>query len=385
VPRFPDLDSIDRRLKGSVFSALAQKIASLEGEVCPLHIGDTWLELDPLFDARQLEDVEPNRPHRYSNPIGIPAFLEAVVEKVRFRNNIAVEGPENVVATVGATGGLYLAARIGLSAGDEVLILTPHWPQIRSIATVVGGVPVEVPLVPGEDDADVVRTAIEEKLSPRTAAIYINTPCNPTGTMLREPALAAISDFARSNDLWIWSDEVYDEYAFADEHVSIAVMAPERTLTVYAMSKAYGMAGYRCGYLVGPEDAISAARKVATYAWYSVPTPAQLAAIRAFEHGDAWLTHARDSYQSVGRQVADSLALPHPEGSTFLFPDVAAHLDDRGIQGFLEDCLDDNVVLAPGISFGDEFQTHVRLCFTCAPPDVVLRGVRRLATRMGMG
>jgi N-succinyldiaminopimelate aminotransferase len=366
-----------------VFTALAPRIASLEGEVYPLHAGDTWLEPDPAFDCRRVEAVESVRPHRYSNPHGIPSLLRALVDKVRVRNRIPVEGIDNVLVTAGATGALHVVARTTISAGDEALLLAPYWPLIRGAVVLAGGVPVEVPVLTEAFDAEIVRSALEERLTARTAVVYLNTPCNPTGCVLGTPVLEAIADLARAHGLWIWSDEVYEDYAYSGDHTSIAELAQERTLTVFSFSKAYGVAGYRCGYLVGPREPVTAARRAAAYIWYSVATPSQLAAVRALEGGAAWLERARESYRTVGEDAADRLDVPRPEGGTFLFLDVAPQLDNRGLAGFLEDCLDDNLVLAPGTSFGPSFDSWVRLCFTCAPPDVVRRGVDRLARRLG--
>jgi N-succinyldiaminopimelate aminotransferase len=383
MPRFPTTDPVIDQLPGSVFTALAPRIASLEGEVYPLHAGDTWLEPDPAFDCRAVDTVESVRPHRYSNPHGIPPLLRALVDKIRARNRIPVEGTDNVLVTVGATGALHAAVTATISAGDEALLLAPSWPFIRGAVVLAGGVPVEVPLVAESPDAELVRSALEEKLTKRTAAVYLNTPCNPTGWVFGSPVLEAIADFARTHGLWIWSDEVYEDYAYSGRHRSIAELAPERTLTAFSFSKAYGVAGYRCGYLVGPREPVVAARRAAAYVWYSVPTPSQLAGVRALEFGAAWLERARESYRKAGGEAADRLGVPRPEGGTFLFLDVAPHLDERGLAGFLEDCLDDNLVLTPGTSFGINFDTWVRLCFTCVEPDVVMRGVDRLARRLG--
>jgi N-succinyldiaminopimelate aminotransferase len=232
-------------------------------------------------------------------------------------------------------------------------------------------------------DVHTLHQALCERLTARTAAVYVNSPCNPTGTVLGSQHLEAIAELARTNDLWVHADEVYEELVFAGEHRSIAALAPERTLTAYSFSKAYGMAGYRCGYLVGPAEVVSAARRVSTYAWYAAPTPAQLLAERALASGETWLANARRVYREAGFSAADRLGVARPGGSTFLFLDVADSLDGRGLLGFLEDCLDDRVVLAPGPSFGAAYQSWVRLCFTCVAPEVVERGVDLLARRLG--
>jgi len=383
MPRFPNLHPTVAKLGGSVFSALTQRIAALQGEVYPLHVGDTWMEPDPLALWSSADDGGPDRPHRYTDPHGNRALLAAIVDKVRARNGLEISGPENVLVTAGATGALCAAALATVEPGDEVLLLAPYWPLMPGIVRDAGGEPVEVPLIPGELDGDTVVARLSEKVSDRTAAIYVNTPSNPSGRILPPPVLEAIAEFSRKHGIWIWSDEVYEQYSYVADHLCIATLAPERTLTVFSFSKAYGLAGYRCGYIVGPAAPLAGIRKVGTHVWYSVPTPAQLAVTRLLAGGDGWVAKAHASYRDTGYEAADRLGLPRPEGGTFLFFDVSHLLDERGLMGFLEDCLDDNLVLGPGPSFGPSFRGWTRLCFTCSPPDVVLRGVDKLAKRIG--
>jgi len=124
-------------------------------------------------------------------------------------------------------------------------------------------------------------------------------------------------------------------------------------------------------------------RKVSTHTFYSAPTAGQVAALRLFDgRGEPWLAATRERYRELGAAAARRLGLPEPDGSTFLFLDVADHLDDRGLFGFLEDCVERGLFLAPGPSFGP-YPTHVRLCFTAAEPAVVARGVEVLAGMLG--
>jgi N-succinyldiaminopimelate aminotransferase len=384
MPRHPRLDSTAGRLGGSVYSDLAPKMAAMRGEIYPLHIGDTWMEPDPALTWQSLENDATPSPHRYCDPHGVAQLIDRLVDKVRAVNSIPVAGRGNILVTTGATGALTAAAMSSISAGDEVLVLSPHWPLIRGIVICAGGVPVEVPVLTDELSPEVMTGALKARISARTAAMYVSTPSNPTGKVLSLGVLEAMAAIAREHDLWIWSDEVYEDYAYGDPHHSIAALAPERTATVFSFSKAYGMAGYRCGYLVAPEPLLDAARRIATYTWYSVPTPSQLLAARALDRGAAWLRRARETYRSTGGAVAERLGVPPPGGGQFLFLDVTRLLDDRGLMGFLEDCLDDNLILAPGTSFGEAFDRWVRVCFTCAEPELTLRGVDRLARRLGV-
>jgi N-succinyldiaminopimelate aminotransferase len=160
-------------------------------------------------------------------------------------------------------------------------------------------------------------------------------------------------------------------------------LAPERTFSVHSFSKAFGMAGNRCGFVVGPTATMPDLLKVSTHSFYSTPTASQLAVIRALEGpGDAWVADVKPRYQAAGEHAAQRLGVPAPQGSTFLFLDVAAHLDASGLGGFLTRCADDGLFLAPGPSFGP-YPTHVRICFTAAPPDIVADGVEILARHLG--
>jgi len=211
----------------------------------------------------------------------------------------------------------------------------------------------------------------------------VSSPSNPSARLIPAETLEALADLARREDLWLLSDEVYEDYVYRGEHVSLARFAPERTLSVFSFSKAYGMAGNRVGYLVGPADAVAAARKVTTHSSYHPSTAGQIAALRALEGGASWIADAREAYRRAGDDAARALGLEPPEGGTFLFLDAKPRLDERGLWGFLEDCLEDGVLLAPGGSCGEAYPTWVRLCFSAAPPAEIAEAVRRLARRLG--
>lgn len=381
MPRHPDHNPVIAAVGGSAFGRFAARLARLQGETYPLHIGDTWLPPAPGLRLQDLSDVEHPDLHRYANPGGDARLLAALSTKVEERNGMS-PGSTALLVTAGATGALSAAATVTLRTGDEVLILAPYWPLIRGIATLTGATPVEVPALGLGSSPVELMAALEAHTTDRTAAIYFSTPSNPAGEVFSSAALDAIATFARVRSLWIWSDEVYEDFAYAGEHVSMARFAPERTLTAFSFSKAYGMTGHRVGYLAGPPDAIDAARRVTTHLWYSVTTAAQAVALRGLLTGGAWLDAARESYSDTASRVAALLGVAPPSGGTFLFVDAAPALDERGLTGFLEDCLEDNVLVAPGTSFGAAYGTWVRLCFTAVPPDVALRGAEKLARRL---
>jgi N-succinyldiaminopimelate aminotransferase len=354
------------------------------GPLFPLHVGDTWLE--PLAGTRMEDLREADFPglHRYGPTGGEAKLVDALVQKLAERNRLAVER-EQVLVTAGATSGLACAVSALCDPGEEVLICAPFWPLIRGIVRAQRATPVEVSFFDRFATSAEALAALDARRTSRSVALYFSNPSNPSGRVLAPEWVEALAGWARRHDLWILSDEVYEEFVYRGEHASTARFAPERTLTAGSFSKTYGMAGHRVGWLAGPAPALAEAHKVSVHSAYHAPTAAQLAALRALEGGAAWVKEARESYARVGREAAALLGLPPPEGSCFLFVDAAAQLDERGLAGFLADCFADGVVVAPGASAGEAYGSWVRLCYTVLPPDATLEGVRRLARRLGRG
>ena len=382
MPQYPSVVPHLAGMAGAVYNQLAHRLAAYPGEVYPLHVGDTWLE--PAAGCRMEDFTVAAHPgmHRYTSVHGWPGLLDACVDDVRARTGSA-ESRDNVLVTAGATGGLTALLGALLAPGDEVLILAPYWPLIAGIVRCLHGVPVEVPVVGDVADAEGLRQALLGRVTARTVALYLNTPNNPTGQVLPRAWLEACVDAARARDLWLIADEVYERYVYDGEHVHTRPLAPERTIAAYSFSKAFGMAGNRVGYLVGPAALMAEVRKVSTHTVYSAPTAAQLAGEAALRGAaDAWVRDAARQYCDVGREAARRLGVAAPGGGTFLWLDVADALGADGLGGLLARCVDRGLLCAPGTAFGP-YPTHLRLCFTAAPPPVTLRGVDVLAELLG--
>ncbi len=367
-------------MPSSVYSPVAHRLAEHTGRVFPLHVGDTWMA---PFEGARMEDLrEDELPglHRYAATEGLPELREAVLEKVRRRNHPCEL--DQVLVTAGATSGLSCAVSALADPGEEVLILAPFWPLIRGIVTSHRAMPVEVPFYDRAFTVQEAIAALDARKTDRSVALYFSNPSNPVGRVLAPELIEAMAAWARANDLWLLSDEVYEDFVHRGEQVSTARFAPERTVSVYSFSKAYGMAGNRAGYLIAPSELREAIHKVSVHSAYHAPTAAQRAGLRALEAGGAWIANAAEQYASTGRSVAEILAVPPPEGSCFLFLDVSAILDDRGMIGLLEDCLEDGVLVAPGASAGSDYQDWIRLCYTVVPPEDALEAARLLAGRL---
>ena len=381
MPKAPRFDTTVEQMPGSVFSPLADEIAQFRGELYPLHIGDSWRTPPEAAEARNLAH-EPDL-YRYADTRGILPLREAIVEKLEGRNQIQVD-LDSVLVCAGATGALACAVGSVVSPGDEVLILAPYWPLFRGIVQSFRGVPVDIPFYDRCESESQVADCLQEQLTSRTVALYVSTPSNPTGRVLDEDTLHAIAVFAQKNNLWLLSDEVYEDLIYSGEHISIARYAPERTLSVFSFSKSYAMAGNRVGYIAGPAAAISQARKIGTHTAYQAPTLAQWSALYAFRNGDAWLRESLAHYREAAHFAAQALGVVQPAGSTFLFLNIGQQLSEGDLWQFLKACLqEDGVLLAPGEACGRDYATWVRLCYTAVAPQQLQTAVTALARRLG--
>ena len=361
-------------MPGAVYSAFSRRLASHRGEVYPLHVGDTWMEPAAGCRMEDLKVSEHPGMHRYASPQGVPDLLNAIAEKAQTRTGIETSS-DNVLVAAGATGALGAVIGAIVEPGDEFLILAPYWPLIEGIVRSFHGTPIAVPFMHEEFAPEEIAPYLEPYTSDRTVGIYFNTPNNPTGKLIDAAGISSIVDWARSHGYWLLSDEVYEDYVYEGDHTPARPLAPDHIFSIHSFSKAYGMAGNRCGYVIGPADAMQQVGKVSTHTFYSTPTASQLAGLRALQGGaDEWVKAACSQYRETGRRTAERLGVAPPQGSTFLFVDVADALDDSGLDGLLGDCADRGLLVAPGPSFGP-YPHHVRICFTASPPDVVQRGV----------
>ncbi|MGM0575905.1 MAG: pyridoxal phosphate-dependent aminotransferase [Myxococcota bacterium] len=385
MPSFPDVSSTTESLVANVYTPLSGRIARHEGPMYRLQIGDTWLDPLPAARAEAIRSADHPGLHRYAPVQGEPALLDAVVERLAERTGITVPR-EAVQVTQGATSGLAVLCQAVLDPGDEVLLPSPYWPLIRGIIAGRGGEPVEIPTWTRLDDPDFdLEAALEAAVTPRTAAVYVNSPHNPTGRVLDEAQTAAIARVAERHGLWILSDEVYEDLWYGDEAPRPFWAHPDvrgRCLAAHSLSKAYGLAGARIGWVHGPADAMRVVQSVHTFQAYCAARPMQLAGVQALRGGDAWLARARGAYRDAGRKAAEVVGQPAPEGGTFLFFDASPWLEEGAdATPFLARCIDEGLVLTHGRASGRAYGSWVRLCYTAVPPDdldAALEGLRRV-------
>jgi N-succinyldiaminopimelate aminotransferase len=387
LPRFQKSAASAGGVSDKVFSRHAARAREHEGPLYPLHVGDTYLEPIEVARAEAQRTADHPRLHNYAPVQGEPALIDAVVEHLARRGGALVDR-RSVQVVSGATAGLSVVVEALLDPGDEVLLPAPFWPLIRGIVNKRGAKAIEVPFFDRvEDEGFDAEAALEAAITERTAAVYVNTPHNPTGRVLSDRVVAAIAKVAERHDLWIFADEVYEELYFGGAPPAPVWSRADyqtRTVAVHSMSKGYGLAGARVGWAHGPNEAMKAVRGVQTFSTYCAPRPLQLGAARALREGGEWLASARRAYERAAEMTARALGIPKPDGGTFVFFDVSARLaPGEDTIGLLERCLAAGVLLTPGAASGQDYGEWVRLCFTSVPPDELAIALERLAPILG--
>src|SRR5512143_3493097 len=216
MPRHPIVSPTTATLSASVYSALAERAKARGGRVFALQVGDTWRDPPACARAEAQRSADHPRLHAYSPVVGEPVLLDAIEARLRTRHGVAVPR-DGLQVMLGATGGLAVVVDTLVDPGDEVIVLAPYWPLIRGMVASRGAVPVEVPFfdrlgAPGFDP----EAAVARAIGPRTVALYLNTPNNPTGRVLPDEVVDALGGLARRHGLWIVSDDVYEDLCYVE-------------------------------------------------------------------------------------------------------------------------------------------------------------------------
>ena len=266
--------------------------------------GDVSFDAPDTFKQAVGKAIADNHTH-YLPTAGLPRLRQLLAEKMRHKNGIPVGSDDEVQVTNGGTHGIYAAMHALLEPGDEVIVPDPEWPPTMAIVTAAGGVPVQVPLheeLGWRWDLD----ELERAITPKTRALYLNSPNNPTGGILTRADLERLAAIARERNLWVVSDEAYEDVVFKGEHVSIASLPGmyERTIPLYTFSKTYAMTGVRVGYFAIKDPVLRArAIKVVLYTTSNVSSIAQYGAIGALEGSQQCIEDFRTELKTAPRPV----------------------------------------------------------------------------------
>jgi aspartate/methionine/tyrosine aminotransferase len=365
----------------------AQKIP----DVIRLEFGEPDFDTPENIKSAAIRAIN-NGKTKYTSSAGLPELRNAISSKLASENGVHYDPMKEVVVTAGATSAINLAFLSTVDVGGEILVPDPGWATYAHAVSLVGAIPVPYPLRESVDYS-FERDVVEKLVTPKAKAILINTPSNPTGSILSRKSLADISEFAIEHDLFVLSDEVYEKFLYDDggavknEHVSIASLPDMkgRTVTINAFSKTYAMTGWRLGYSAAPEPISSAMTKINAAQSSCVSTIAQFAALEA-------LSGPQDSVRRMisafakrrevlvrGLNEFPGFKCPVPRGAFYAFPNIT----ETGIDSYklaMKIVEQGHVAVVPGSSFGRQGEGYLRLAYANSVENIqeALSRIRRV-------
>jgi aminotransferase len=345
-------------------------IAATMKDVISLGIGEPdFVTPDPILAAgiASLKRGET----QYTSNSGTAELREALGRHLDRLYGVAYDPEAEILVTVGVSEALYLAMTAVLNPGDEVIIPEPCFVSYAPEVAFAGGVAVTVPTYVG-DNFQVTAETIAAAITPRTKAILLGYPNNPTGAVMTRPVMAEIAAVAEQHDLLIISDEIYDRLVYGVEHTCVPSLPGmrERTILLGGFSKDYAMTGWRIGYACARPDLLAAMRKVHQYTIMSAPTTGQSAAVVALAEGEQHVERMRREYDRRRRLIVDGfntlgLDCYEPRGAFYAFPSIAA--SGMTSEDFAMTLLaEQEVAVVPGDAFGASGAGFVRASYATA-------------------
>jgi aminotransferase len=376
------------RIPASGIRRFFDMVSGVEGSIS-LGVGEPDFVTPERFRKAAIRSIEEGRT-KYTSNYGIRELREAIAEHTERLRGIRYDPATEILVTVGVSEAVDLALRATLNDGDDVILADPSYVAYVPGIVLAGGVPVPV----ATDEANAFRLLprdVERAITPRTRAILLGFPNNPTGGVLDPEDVAGIAKIARDHDLIVYSDEIYDRLVYGREHRSI-VSEPglrERSVYLAGFSKSYAMTGWRVGYACAPAEVIEQMMKIHQYTVMCVPTAGQYAALEALRTGEPEVRHMVGEYDKRRKRMwerfnAMGLHCFEPRGAFYCFPRVSGTgMGDEEFAARLFE--EEKVVVVPGSAFGERGRGHVRACYAMSMEkideacDRIERFVKRIA------
>ena len=339
-------------------------------DVISLGIGEPDFTTPGTILEAGIRSLQKGETH-YTSNAGKLEVRKAVAANLQRLYGVEYDPNTEIILTVGVSEALYLATTALLNPGDEVIVPTPCFVSYQPEVILAGGVPVEVAGCM-EDNFDLNVTAVEAAITPRTRALLLGYPNNPTGAVATRETLLKVSKLAEKYDLAVISDEIYDRLVYGVKHVCFPALPDmqKRTVLLGGFSKAYAMTGWRIGYAAGPADLIAGLNRIHQYTIMSAPTTAQDAALEALLRGEEYAMEMVAEYDRRRKLIVNGLnqiGLPtfEPKGAFYAFPKISGTgLDDETFaQRLLQE---EKVAVVPGNSFGAGGEGFVRCSYATA-------------------
>jgi aminotransferase len=364
---------ISRRVQSVPTSGIRRffDITATRKDVISLSIGEPdFVTPEPIVQAG-LHSLQNGETH-YTSNAGILELRQAVSRHLQQLYGVSYNPETEILITVGVSEALYLAFTALLDPGDEVVVPQPCFGAFTAEVIFAGGTPVVIG-TKVENNFQVTAEEIERVLTPKTKALLVGYPNNPTGAVISRENMTQIAQLAQKHDLVVISDEIYDRLVYnGQSHICVASLPGmrERTITLGGFSKDYAMTGWRLGYAAAPVKLLAAMHKIHQYTIMSAPTTAQVAGLEALVNGEKFVQEMATEYNRRRKLLVNGLNTLgldcfEPKGAFYAFPSVAkSGMDDEMFADRLLE--EEDVAVVPGRAFGESGRGFVRMCYATA-------------------
>lgn len=384
-------DFRSQRIKNIPPSAIRRffDIAATMDDVISLGIGEPDFVTPEPFLTAGIESLKAGETH-YTSNAGMLELRQALSKHINDMYAVEYEPKSEILITVGVSEALYLFSQAFIDPGDEVLIPQPCFVSYGPEIMLSDGKAVYINTRVEEDFQPTIAD-LEAAVTPKTKALLLGYPSNPTGAVLTEERAREIAEFAVRHNLLVVSDEIYDQLVYGIDHVCMAGLPGmfDRTITLGGFSKDYAMTGWRIGYAAAPDYLLEGMSTIHQYTIMSAPTTAQIAALSALQNGAPYVEKMRNEYNRRRMLMVDGmneLALDcfEPRGAFYAFPSVKnSGMDDMTFAETL--LLEEKVAVVPGSAFGESGAGYVRCCYATAYNEIeeALRRLQKFMERHG--
>lgn len=357
-------------------------IVANRSDVISLGIGEPDFNT-PWHICEVAIDAIENGGTRYTANLGMPELRRAIADYTASSFGIQYQWDKEILVTVGVSEAMDLAFRAIISPGDEVLYHEPSFVAYAPLIRMTHGVPVPVS-TSAEDGFRLRIEQLEAKVTPRTKALLLSFPTNPTGATLARQDATSLADFVKRHDILLITDEVYSELTYDCERVSVAAQPgmKERTIFMNGFSKAWSMTGFRLGFACAPNPLLEAMMKIHQYSMMCASSISQKAGLQALRNGNDDIAEMRDSYRMRRNYIHGALndmglKCNLPDGAFYIFPDIRS----TGLSSydFAFNLLEqESVACVPGNAFGACGEGFVRCCYATSL-ELIKEAMRRMA------
>ncbi len=357
-------------------------IAEQMDDVISLGVGEPDFPTPWHIRSEGIRSLEQGKT-RYTSNHGLLKMREEIAKLIDRKYGVSYDPASEILVTVGGSEAIDGAIRAIVEPGDEVIIPQPSYVCYEPITVLAGGLPVIIE-TKAENEFRITPEELKAVITPKTKALILPYPCNPTGAVMRRADLEAIAEVLRGTDIMVISDEIYAELTFGGEkHTCFAAIEGmrERTIVVNGFSKAYSMTGWRMGYACGPSEILSQITKIHQFAIMCAPTTSQFAAIEALKNGDDDIARMVEEYDMRRRIIVDGfnklgLTCREPLGAFYAFPCIES--TGMSSEDFCEKLLySKKVAIVPGTAFGRGGEGFVRASY-CYSVDHIKTAIERI-------